>query len=219
MTMTNSKNIKNLRRQANLTQDQLAERMGLSRNAIAQWESGKTSPTITNLDRLSKIFKTTVATPNTQTATKNANNAQNPLLQEKLPILGYAQGNHIESANAARLPIGYVQKPHSLSNYTDLYAVYITGDSMSPQHQNSEIRIVSPHIPYGQGDTVIIVARNPDTNIETSYIKNFERIETLKNGEELYIFSQLNPPVDINFYKKNLVFEHKVLTYKEVLGL
>ncbi|MGL1919921.1 MAG: helix-turn-helix domain-containing protein [Hyphomicrobiales bacterium] len=217
--MTNAKNIKNLRRQANLTQGQLAERLGLSRNAIAQWENGNSKPTKSNLDRLSKIFKTKIDEPEKKGNNESSRISESTTLQEKIPILGYAQGNPIVSANAIRSPIGYIHKPHSLANHTDLYAVYITGDSMSPEHKNSEIRIATPHIPFGHGDTVIILAKDAETSVETSYIKIYERTETTSAGKEILVFSQHNPQVDINFDKKNLVFTHKVLTYKELLGL
>lgn len=219
MLMTDSTNIKNLRRQANLSQEALAERLGLSRNAIAQWESGLTKPTKTNLERLSIIFKTQISEPDNADNKKSKQISSSTNLQEKIPILGYAQGNHVLTTNAIRSPIGYIQKPFSLANHSDLYAIYITGDSMSPEHKNSELRIVTPHIPISQGDTVVVVAKDPKTNIETSYIKTYERTETTDSDSELLIFSQHNPKLDINFNKKNLVFTHKVLTYKELLGL
>lgn len=42
------------RRQAHLTQDQLVERSGLSRNTIIRIERGRTSPSMKTLDRIAR---------------------------------------------------------------------------------------------------------------------------------------------------------------------
>ena len=49
--------IKRLRREKGMTQEQLAEFLGLSTNAISQWECDKTAPDISNLPVLANIFE------------------------------------------------------------------------------------------------------------------------------------------------------------------
>ena len=49
--------IKRLRRDKGMTQEQLAELLGLSTNAISQWECDKTAPDISNLPILANIFE------------------------------------------------------------------------------------------------------------------------------------------------------------------
>ena len=49
--------IKRLRREKGMTQEQLAELLGLSTNAISQWECDKTAPDISNLPVLANIFE------------------------------------------------------------------------------------------------------------------------------------------------------------------
>ncbi len=48
--------IRNLRKQNNLTQEQLAEKMNVSRQAITKWESGAGQPDIGNLKTLAQVF-------------------------------------------------------------------------------------------------------------------------------------------------------------------
>jgi transcriptional regulator with XRE-family HTH domain len=50
------KKIASLRNEASLSQDQLAERLFLSRQAISNWEVGKSAPSIDNVIELSKLF-------------------------------------------------------------------------------------------------------------------------------------------------------------------
>lgn len=48
--------LKELRKEKNLTQVQLAEALGVSKGTIAMWEIGKREPNFETLDRLSDIF-------------------------------------------------------------------------------------------------------------------------------------------------------------------
>lgn len=57
MTMENK--IKALRQKAGMTQEKVAERMGVSRQAVAKWEAGESAPSTRNLLKLAEIFDTT----------------------------------------------------------------------------------------------------------------------------------------------------------------
>ena len=46
-----------LRKQKGFSQETLAERMGVSRQAVSKWESGLSNPDINNLVLLSEIFE------------------------------------------------------------------------------------------------------------------------------------------------------------------
>lgn len=58
--MTLGQRIKKCRQQANLTQEQVAEAMGISRQAVTKWESGQSAPSTENLFKLAELFGTTV---------------------------------------------------------------------------------------------------------------------------------------------------------------
>lgn len=49
-----------LRKSKGLTQEELAEKVSVSRQAITKWESGQAYPDISNLISLSEFFKTTI---------------------------------------------------------------------------------------------------------------------------------------------------------------
>lgn len=51
-----SDNIREYRKKANMSQDELAEKLGVSRQSISLWETGQTQPTIDNIIALAKIF-------------------------------------------------------------------------------------------------------------------------------------------------------------------
>ena len=52
--------IKRLRKENNLSQEQLAEKLNVSRQAISKWEANKAYPDIENLILLRKIFDVTL---------------------------------------------------------------------------------------------------------------------------------------------------------------
>lgn len=55
-----SNKIYSLRRRSGLSQEQLAEQVGVSRQAISKWESGLSTPELENLLALSRCFGITV---------------------------------------------------------------------------------------------------------------------------------------------------------------
>lgn len=54
--MSLSKKIYELRKSSNLSQEQLAEKVNVSRQSISKWESGETVPEIERVVELSKVF-------------------------------------------------------------------------------------------------------------------------------------------------------------------
>ena len=53
-------NLKLYRKQSVLTQEQVAEKLGVSRQAVAKWENGETLPDIENVIALSDLYGTSV---------------------------------------------------------------------------------------------------------------------------------------------------------------
>ena len=45
-----------LRKKSGLSQEELGEKIGVSRQAVSKWESGKAVPELENLKELSRIF-------------------------------------------------------------------------------------------------------------------------------------------------------------------
>lgn len=54
-----SERLKELRKKNNLTQQELADKVGTNRVNVTKWETGRTEPTLENIVKLSKILDTT----------------------------------------------------------------------------------------------------------------------------------------------------------------
>jgi transcriptional regulator with XRE-family HTH domain len=57
-----SNNIKYLRKNSHLTQEQLAEKIGIKRSLLGAYEEGRADPRLNNLLKISEVFKVTVDT-------------------------------------------------------------------------------------------------------------------------------------------------------------
>lgn len=55
-----SEKILNLRKAHNLTQEQLAEKLDVSRQSVSKWESGQAVPEVDKLTALSEVFSVTI---------------------------------------------------------------------------------------------------------------------------------------------------------------
>lgn len=55
-----SKNLLTLRKIHKMSQEEVAEKINVSRQAVAKWESGETAPDIFNCDALAKLYDVTV---------------------------------------------------------------------------------------------------------------------------------------------------------------
>ena len=55
-----SENLYNLRKLHKLSQEQVAERLGVSRQAVAKWETGETAPDIHNCVALARLYDVSV---------------------------------------------------------------------------------------------------------------------------------------------------------------
>ena len=53
-------NIARLRKEKNMTQDQLANLMGISFQAVSKWENGLSSPDVSSFPMLADVFGVTI---------------------------------------------------------------------------------------------------------------------------------------------------------------
>ena len=54
-------NLRRIRKQNNLTQEQLANKSGISRISIVRYESGESEPNLSNITKLCKALSVTVS--------------------------------------------------------------------------------------------------------------------------------------------------------------
>jgi len=105
--MTLAEKIQEMRKANNLTQEQLAEMLNVSRQAVSKWESEQSMPEIDKIVQMSEIFNTTTDCLLKNNPTKqqqagrndDAGNAKAALNTKQLSIISYAV-NLLEKKNS-----------------------------------------------------------------------------------------------------------------------
>ena len=79
-----SKNLVELRKKNNLTQNELAEKLNYSDNTISRWEHGEITPSIESLEAIAKIYDIPLETLLKEDAAKSEEKSDNTQLINKI---------------------------------------------------------------------------------------------------------------------------------------
>lgn len=109
-------------------------------------------------------------------------------------------------------PINFVGKPPSLAGVADAYVIYVVGDSMMPEHNPGEPRVVDPHRPVRPGDTVLLQVEEAPGN-KRFYLRTFNG----RTGEWI-VTSRRKPAGSDRFKTSTVTAMHRVLTQADLLG-
>lgn len=92
-----------LRAKSGLSQDQLAERVFVSRQAVSRWENGETTPNVETLKLLSRLFDVSI----------------NTLLGSPRQLFCQCCGMPLEDENLSREPDGSINEDYCKWCYVD----------------------------------------------------------------------------------------------------
>ncbi len=107
--------LKDLREKHNLTQEQLAERVMVTRQAVSRWETGETQPNIETLKLLSRLYDVSI----------------NTLLGAPRQLVCQCCGMPLtDDAMLSREPDGSFNEDYCKWCYTDGAFVYVTKDAL-----------------------------------------------------------------------------------------
>ncbi len=143
-----SENLKILRTYKNLSQDKLAEELGLSRSLIGMWESGQRKPSYETLELIADFFNVRLDDLSGRTV---SNNLFSPQITDDIvefAVIGDVAAGFdkiaIEdwSGDKIEVPTSYLKG----RNKEDFFVLRIKGDSMYPE--------------YRDGDKVLVLKQN-----------------------------------------------------------
>lgn len=106
--------LKNLRKKHNLTQEQMAERIMVTRQAISRWETGETQPNTDTLKLLSKEFNVSI----------------NTLLGSPRQLICQCCGMPLEDSNISKEIDGFFNEDYCKWCYTDGEYTYDNMDDL-----------------------------------------------------------------------------------------
>ena len=192
--------IKALRLQHNLTQKELAEQLYKSESTVRMWELGKSEPDLETLNRISKVFHTSVDFLLGGSAPMSLRKGV------KIPVYGsVAAGIPIEAITDIE---DYEEITDDLASTGEFAALKIHGDSMEPRMTDGDVVIVRIQDSIDSGDIAIIMVNGDEATCK----------KVMKTADGIMLMST-NPKYEPMFYTNKQISELPIRIFGKVVEL
>ena len=137
--------IRELRTKNGLSQDELAEKIFVTRQAVSRWENGETTPSIDTLKLLSKLFDVSI----------------NTLLGSPRELVCQCCGMPLEDTSLSKEPDGFFNEEyckwcyadgeyqyHNMDDLIDVCVSHMANDEFTPEQVRSYMRDMLPKLNY-----------------------------------------------------------------------
>ena len=137
--------IRELRTKKGLSQDELAEKVFVTRQAVSRWENGETTPNTETLKLLSKLFDVSI----------------NTLLGSPRKLICQCCGMPLEDANISKEPDGFFNEEyckwcyadgeymyHDMDDLIDVCIHHMTNESLSAEQARTYLKDMLPKLNY-----------------------------------------------------------------------
>ncbi|MBQ4649920.1 MAG: helix-turn-helix domain-containing protein [Firmicutes bacterium] len=134
-----------LRNKAGLSQDELAEKVFVTRQAVSRWENGETTPNTETLKLLSKLFDVSI----------------NTLLGSPRQMICQCCGMPLEDSNISKETDGFFNEDyckwcyadgeymyHDMDDLIDVCVKNMSGDDFSPEQARAYLQDMLPKLDY-----------------------------------------------------------------------
>ena len=177
------------RKRANLTQADVARALGVTPQAVSQWERGEAVPEHDKLVPLAKLYGVTVAWLLGEGELPEDGPRPIPeiLGERDLKVFAPVEGGSGEMVVSTE-PIDLVPRPWYMREVRDGFAVLVVGELMIPAFEPGDIAVVNPRLPPIRGKDVILVGDERHGEFRAS-IKRLERSDA-----KYWHLRQFNPP-------------------------
>ena len=189
---------KNLRKDNNLTQSELAKKLGVATSTVGMYERAQREPDFETLEKIAAFFGV-----NMNTLLGN-NSGKNPLSGTKIPVLGKV---------AAGIPITAVENIldyEEISSETaasgEFVALKIQGSSMEPRMYDGDVVIVRVQSSVENGEIAVVMVDGSEATVK--------KIQFHPNGIFLKPF---NPSYDPIFYSNEEIEKLPVHIFGKVV--
>lgn len=182
-----TENFKKLRKQSGLSQTALAQRLGLTQQAIAKWESGRATPDPNMLLSLAEEFS---VTPDSLIAS-GAHTA-------KIPVLGVVRAGFGSLASTVREGEEYA----FVGDEAEYFFLTVRGSSMEPYISEGDTALVHTTARVNTGDICVAMYGEDDCGT----IKRFRR-----RADGAVILEPLNPEFEPQVIEKEALGSLKLL--------
>lgn len=152
--MSTGANIRRLRKQRKLTQDQLGDMVGVSRSTITQWERGWTTPRMGNVQILAGIFGVTTA--DIIADDQPPANAVKPTMAKPAyaPLLGRVHAGEAQEPDVLHdaIPVPY----EIIKRHPQGYFLQVEGDCMDNVYPDGCYILIDPEQRPSNGSIAVV---------------------------------------------------------------
>ena len=137
--------IRELRTKNGLSQDELAEKVFVTRQAVSRWENGETTPSIDTLKLLSKLFDVSI----------------NTLLGSPRELICQCCGMPLEDTSISKEPDGFFNEEyckwcyadgeymyHNMDDLIDVCVGHMANEQFTPEQARSYMKAMLPKLNY-----------------------------------------------------------------------
>ena len=187
--------IKDAREKAGLRVEELAARVGVTRAAIYQWESGATKPSRENIAMVAEVLKLPLDLFTGKGSHTNVIYANEKRQKKWVPLIDWVcAGRGASSVDPYPVGVGvdYIEVDVAYSDKT--FALTVKGDSMEPRFSDGDTIIIDPAI-AAKNEDFVIVELLPEGTPEGQGDITFKqmKLRTGVNGHSAFDLSPLNP--------------------------
>lgn len=179
---TFGRRLREARAAAKLTQDQLGDRCGVSRNAVSRWESDTDMPGMDKMGSIAKAVRESADYLLTGRGRRGgkADDSDSHLI----PVVGTAQlgdeGHWLELEYPTGHGEGFVPYP---SRDPNTYALRVKGDSMRPRIKPGEFVVIEPNHSVAAGEEVMVQTKDGRSMVKILGHKRGGLVELLSINE------------------------------------
>ncbi|QCI67230.1 XRE family transcriptional regulator [Phreatobacter stygius] len=218
--LTRGDRIRAARKQRGWTQGQLGEALGVSSQAVSQWEQGRTDPEIDRLQQAADLlgvqrdWLTSGLGPDRSEAQGPA-----PVIApfapaivpgadlvgaRDFPIYAAAQGGEGHLIVTFD-PIEVVKRPAILEGVKGAYGIMVYGDSMSPAYRWGDMALINPHMQPARDEVHVFYDHGPNGEAE-AIIKNL-----ISWNDRMWKLEQFRPEKQFDVARVDWPICHRVV--------
>ena len=170
-----AKRIRTYRRNLNLTQAELADKMGVSRAAVNNWENLDIEPNIERLNLLADIFHISLQELTTGIKASNAI----PIPMKRIPVYGQI------GAGSAKIADNHITEYISTDTNAD-FAVVVDGDSMQPTIMRGDLALIAKDETVESGQIAAVLIKDEEQAICKRILYGVNDITLISDNSEKY---------------------------------
>ena len=192
---------KNLRKDNNLTQAELAKKLGVAPSTVGMYERGQREPDFETLEKIANYFSVNM---NTLLGKENAIDIVSTSHGIKIPVLGkVAAGIPI---TAVENILDYEEISSEMASSGEYVALKIQGSSMEPRMFEGDVVIVRVQSSVEHGEVAVVMVDGSEATVK--------KVQFLSNGILLQPF---NPSYEPIFYSNEEIEKLPVRIFGKVV--